>query len=70
VMATAARSLPPKQAGVGFGVMTMWQNIGITITAPLIGYVLQASGSMLITFASLAIFSLVIAAITLTAHSR
>jgi MFS family permease len=70
VMATAARSLPPKQAGVGFGVMTMWQNIGITITAPLVGYILQASGSMLITFSSLAIFSLVIAAITLTAHSR
>ena len=70
VMATAARSLPPKQAGAGFGVMTMWQNIGITITAPLIGYILQASGSMLITFASLAVFSLVIAAITLTAHSR
>jgi len=70
VMATAARSLPPKHAGAGFGVMTMWQNIGITITAPLIGYILQASGSMLITFASLAVFSLVIAAITLTAHSR
>ena len=70
VMATAARSMPPKQAGVGFGVMTMWQNLGITITAPLVGYILQASGSMLITFASLAVFSLIVAGITLTAHSR
>jgi MFS family permease len=70
VMATAARSMPPKQAGAGFGVMTMWQNIGITITAPLVGYILQTSGSMLITFASLAVFSLIVAAITLTTHSR
>ena len=70
VMATAARSMSPKHAGAGFGVMTMWQNIGITITAPLVGYVLQTSGSMLITFASLAVFSLIVAAITLTVHSR
>jgi MFS family permease len=41
IMAIAARTLPQKQAGISFGVMTMWQNIGITITAPLIGYILQ-----------------------------
>ena len=52
IMAIAARTLPQKQAGISFGVMTMWQNIGITITAPLIGYILQTSQSMILTFAS------------------
>jgi MFS family permease len=66
VMALAARTLPPKQAGISFGLMTMWQYIGITITAPLVGYILQVSESMFVTFASLAMFSVIIAALVLS----
>jgi MFS family permease len=66
VMALAARALPPKQAGISFGIMTMWQYVGITITAPLVGYILQVSQSMLITFATLAILSGIIAAVAIT----
>ena len=70
IMAIAARTLPQKQAGISFGVMTMWQNIGITITAPLIGYILQTSQSMILTFASISIFSVFLAGITLTTKSK
>ena len=70
VMAIAARTLPQKQAGISFGVMTMWQNIGITITAPVIGYILQTSQSMTLTFASISIISVFLAAITLTTKSK
>jgi MFS family permease len=70
IMAIAARTLPQKQAGISFGVMTMWQNIGITITAPLIGYILQTSQSMILTFAGISILSVFLAAITLTTKSK
>ena len=70
IMAIAARTLPQKQAGISFGVMTMWQNIGITITAPLIGYILQTSQSMILTFAGISIISVFLAAITLTTKSK
>jgi MFS family permease len=66
VMALAARTLSPKQAGISFGLMTMWQYVGITITAPLVGYILQVSESMFITFATLALFSGIIALLALT----
>ena len=69
-MAIAARTLNQKQAGISFGIMTMWQNVGITITAPVIGYILQASQSMVLTFASLSLISVVIAAITLTTKTK
>lgn len=70
IMAIAARTLPQKQAGISFGVMTMWQNIGITISAPLIGYILQTSQSMILTFAIISLFSIVLAGLTLTTHTR
>jgi MFS family permease len=70
IMAVAARTLPQKQAGITFGVMTMWQNIGITITAPLIGYILQTSQSMILTFACISIISVFLTVITLTTKSR
>jgi MFS family permease len=70
IMAIAARTLPQKQAGISFGVMTMWQNIGITITAPLIGYILQTSQSMILTFAGISIISVLLAAIALTTKSK
>jgi predicted MFS family arabinose efflux permease len=70
VMAIAARTLNQKQAGISFGIMTMWQNVGITITAPVIGYILQASQSMVLTFASLSLISVVLAAITFTTKTK
>jgi MFS family permease len=70
IMAIAARTLPQKQAGISFGVMTMWQNIGITITAPLIGYILQISQSMILTFASISLLSVFLAALILTTKSK
>lgn len=70
VMAIAARTLPQKQAGISFGVMTMWQNIGITVAAPLIGYILQTSQSMILTFASISVLSIVLAGLTVTTRSK
>lgn len=70
VMAIAARTLPQKQAGISFGIMTTWQNIGITITAPLLGYILQTSQSMIITFTTIALLSTVLSIIALTTHSK
>ena len=58
VMAITAHTLPPKSAGMGFGVVTLWQNIGIAVTAPIVGYFIGITNSLLLTFAGLSIFAL------------
>jgi ACS family hexuronate transporter-like MFS transporter len=70
VMAITAQSLPPKQAGMGFGVVTFWQNIGAALSSPIIGYFLQATQSLPLTFFGMSIFAFCGAAVALTVRSR
>ncbi len=70
VMAIIAQSLSPKQAGTGFGIATLWQYIGITVAAPLIGYFLQTTQSLSLTFLSMSAFALAAAVTALTLRAK
>lgn len=70
VMAITAQTLPPKSAGMGFGVIAFWQNIGIATTAPIVGYIIGITNSLSLTFLGLSIFALIGALIALTLRSR
>jgi DHA1 family multidrug resistance protein-like MFS transporter len=70
VMAITGQTLPPKLAGMGFGVITFWQNIGILLTAPVIGYFIQITHSLPLTFLGLSIFAFLGAAVALTVRTR
>jgi len=56
-MAVVAESLPPRLSGAGFGIVTLCQNVGITLSAPLAGYLLQTTQSLLLTFFGMSLFA-------------
>jgi predicted MFS family arabinose efflux permease len=56
-MAVVAESLPPRLSGTGFGIVTLCQNVGITLSAPLAGYLLQTTQSLLLTFFGMSLFA-------------
>lgn len=70
VMATTADSLPPNLAGTGFSIVTLCQNIGITLSAPLAGYIIQTTGSLELTFLGISLFALAAAITTLTLRTN
>ena len=70
VMAITGQTLPPKLAGMGFGVFTFSQNIGITLTAPIIGYFIQVTNSLPLTFLGISVFAFCGAAVALTVRTR
>jgi MFS family permease len=70
VMAITAQTLPLKLAGMGFGVVTFWQNVGSALTAPMVGYFLQTTQSLALTFFCMSILAFLGAAIALTVRSR
>lgn len=67
VMTVTAESLPSNLAGTGFSIVTLCQNIGIALSAPMTGYILQTTGRLDLTFfgASLFAFAGAITALTL-----
>lgn len=69
-MAVVAESLPPQLSGTGFGVVTLCQNVGITLSAPLAGYFLQTTQSLLLTFLGLSLFALAGAITGLTIRTK
>ncbi|PIU59619.1 hypothetical protein COS86_03335 [Candidatus Bathyarchaeota archaeon CG07_land_8_20_14_0_80_47_9] len=69
-MAVVAESLPPRLSGTGFGIVTLCQNVGITLSAPLAGYFLQTTQSLLLTFLGLSLFALAGAITGLTIRTR
>jgi MFS family permease len=70
VMVIIAQSLSPKLAGAGFGIATLWQYVGITVAAPLIGYFLQTTQSLPLTFLSMAAFALASAVTAITLRAK
>lgn len=70
VMAVVADSLTPNLAGIGFSIVTLCQNIGITISGPFTGYVIQTTGQISSTFFVISLFALAAAVIALTLQSR
>jgi len=70
VMAVTADSLPPNLAGTGFSIVTLCQNIGITVSAPLAGYLIQTTQSLSLTFFGISLFTLAGAVIALTLKTK
>jgi predicted MFS family arabinose efflux permease len=70
VMASAADSLPPEMAGVGFSIMTLCQNLGITLAVPLVGYILQTTQSSYVAFFGMSLFALAGTATAVTMKTR
>jgi predicted MFS family arabinose efflux permease len=70
LMATAAHMLTAKGPETGFGVLTFWQKIGMAISAPLVGYFLQSTQSMLLTLTAVAIITFFATAVAATLHTK
>jgi MFS family permease len=70
VMASAADSLPPEMAGVVFSIMTLCQNLGITLAVPLVGYILQTTQSSYVAFFGMSLFALAGTATAVTMKTR
>jgi len=67
VMTIPPQNLPPHLAGTGFSIVTLCQNIGVSLSAPLAGYLIQTTHSLSLTFIGLSLFAFAgaIAALTL-----
>ncbi len=70
VMVVTADSLPPSLAGTGFSIVTFCQNIGITLSAPLAGYILQTTQHIETTFFGVSLFAFAAAITAVTLRSR
>lgn len=70
VMAITGQTLPPKQAGMGFGIVSFWQNLGSALTAPAIGYFIQVTNSLPLTFLGMSLFAFLATAVAFSVTTR
>jgi len=70
VMTIPPESLPPNLAGTAFSIVTLCQNIGITLSAPLGGYLIQTTGDLSLTFFGMSLFSFAAAVTALTLKNK
>ncbi len=57
--ALMANAMPLRQVGFGFGMMSFWNRTATVIAAPLVGFFLQTTQSMTLTFLFIAAFAIV-----------
>ncbi|UCB60865.1 MAG: MFS transporter [Candidatus Bathyarchaeota archaeon] len=70
VSALPVEILEPEAVGVGFGVMAACLNIGVSLAAPLFGYLFDVTGSLEVSFVGIAAFSVVGGMVALTLKAR
>lgn len=70
IMAIVGQTLRPELVGMGFGIVTFWQNVGSALTAPLIGSLLEATQSLPLTLFGMSIFAFCGAVLALTIHAK
>jgi MFS family permease len=70
VMTIPPQSLPPNLTGTAFSIITLCQNVGITLSSPLAGYLIQATGNLTLTFFGISLFAFAAAFIALTLKTR
>jgi MFS family permease len=70
VSALPPEILKPDEVGVGFGVMAVCLNLGAAVAAPLLGYFYDVTGSLTLSFAVIAVFSLLGTAAAYTLKSN
>ena len=65
-----AEILEPDVVGVGFGVMAICLNIGVAVAAPLLGYLVDVTDSLVLSFAGIATFSIAGAIVAYTLRTK
>ncbi len=70
VMAMTVKVCPPKRTASGFGVITIWQNLGVTVTAPFIGYFIQSTQSISSTLLVISSFTVAATLVTLVMRTK
>jgi len=61
---------PPKGAASGFGVIIIWQNLGVTVTAPFIGYFIQSTQLLPSTLLVISSFTVAATLITIVMRTK
>jgi len=70
IMVIVAQNLSPRLSGTGFSIITLCQNIGITVSAPLGGFLLQSTHSIMYTLGGISLFAVASMATALTIKTR
>ena len=70
VMVIVAQNLAPRFSSIGFAVVTLCQNIGIALSGPLGGFLLQTTQSLPQTFGGIALFACASAVVALTVKTK
>lgn len=70
IMAIAAENVPPRLSGISFSIITLCQNIGMAVSAPVAGYLLQSTHSLQLTFIGISLFSFAGSAMALTMKTK
>lgn len=65
VMALTSERMPAAQAGISFAVLTIWQNLGVMLAAPAVGFLLQFTASVAWAFIGISSFAFAAAAVAL-----
>lgn len=69
-MAIVAQNLPLRLSGTGFGILTLCQNVGISLGAPLASYMMQTTQSLVLTFSGISLFAFAGAVAALTIRTK
>jgi predicted MFS family arabinose efflux permease len=70
VMTIPPQTLPPNLVGTGFSIVTLCQNVGVTLSAPLAGYLIQTTHSLSLTFIGVSLFAFASALTALTLKTK
>jgi MFS family permease len=65
-----AEILESDAVGIGFGVLALCMNIGVALAAPLLGYFVDVTGSLVMSFAGIAAFSVAGAIVAYTLKTK
>jgi MFS family permease len=70
VMTIPPQNLPSNLVGTGFSIVALCQNIGVALSAPLAGYLIQTTHSLSLTFIVVSMFAFASAITALTLKTR
>jgi MFS family permease len=70
VMVIITQNLPLRLSGTGFGVLTLCQNVGISLGPPVAGFLMQTTQSLVLTFSGISLFAFAGAVTALTIRTK
>jgi MFS family permease len=70
LMVIITQNLPLRLSGTGFGILTLCQNVGISLGPPVAGYLMQTTQSLVLTFSGISLFAFAGAATALTIRAK